>query len=393
MPRTIRTPRVLAGDETLTESRDHVEALGTPTVVFLDETKWHCFFQLAATLRRKGVRCVRVTTMPSTRSRIASRLVFDRCVQLPAERHEEVLRSVLLSENVVDIQFSENFVDLIGRCATALTPSLYLQLRRRVELMDKVRAGQFMERLGASTPARVELTSPDLMSFVQAHGVPVLMKNRIGYGGRGVSVIEDQDDVVDRMAALGDAKDHHYLEQYIAGRRINYGAVVVDGELAQDVCYETLRTVDLLGPLMQLVTCENAEVHSVGRRIVVASGCNGPMNIQFVQDEDGTCWPFDFNLRAFGPVTSFVRAGLDFGEGYLRSLGLSAQLTSTHATSGVTIDGYPETQRALVRSGHRLKGLASFIAGASENAQRLGWRYIFLEALALLTLRCDEGPE
>ena len=357
-----------------------------PAVIFLDEMKWETFFQIAAKIRKSGVRCVRVTSIPLRTSRFASRLVFARCVYLPASKQEEVLRSVLRSENVADLQFSENFADLVRRCATELPALLVDPIMSRVNLMDKVSAGELMTRAGVQTPARIALSSPDLDSFIRTHGLPLVLKSRIGYGGSGVTIISDRDTLINQIRLIGDTGNEYFIEAYVKGSRMNYGAAVVNGTVAQETCYATTKSANPLGPSTQIVTVRNTEVLSLGRRIVLASKCNGLMNINFMQDEQGTCWPVDFNLRTFGKVASFQKAGLDFQEGYLRSLGIGTRVTASQAQVGVTLDSYPEAQRTLIGEGHLLEGLASLITKAPENVRLLGWRYTALEALALITL-------
>ena len=360
-----------------------------PTVVFLDEAKWESFFQLAAKLRRSGVRCVRVTSVPQGVSRVASRLVFHRCVYLSPSRQEEVLRSVLGSENVIDLQFSENFADLVSRVATALPETIASRVMRRVQLIDKVSAGEFMQRSGASTPARLQLPSPDLDAFVATHGWPVVLKRRIGWGGKGVRIISDRGHLLDAIESLGQTVNEYFVEAFVNGERVNYGAALVEGTVAQEACYATTRTDDPVGPSTQIRTIDDTEVLDVGRRIVLASQCDGLMNINFMQDEFGVCWPVDFNIRIFGRVTSFAKAGLDFREGYLRSLGMATRVTASQPRAGVTLDSYPEAQRSLFMEGHPVQGLVSMMVRAPETARLLSWRYVALELLAFATLVRD----
>ncbi len=67
-----------------------------PTVVFVDDARWESFFQLAAILRRAGVRTVHISVGHS-RWR-SDRLLFDRCVSLPSPPSPEQLAEILWSE-------------------------------------------------------------------------------------------------------------------------------------------------------------------------------------------------------------------------------------------------------------------------------------------------------
>jgi hypothetical protein len=370
----------------LRATRSHRGEKRVPTVIFLDEMKWEAFFQLAAKIRKNGVRCVRVTSVPQKASRLVSRLIFADCVYLTTSKQEEILRSVLRSENVVDLQFSENYTELVQRCSTELPPTLVEEIVKRVALMDKVASLELMQRAGVPTPARISLSSPEVDCFIQTHGLPVVLKNRFGYGGSGVTVFSDRVALFDQIQSIGDAVDEYFIEAYVEGVRMNYGAAVVNGSVAQESCYATTKSANPLGPSTQIETVRSDEVLLLGRRIVLASTCNGLMNINFMQDKDGTCWPVDFNLRTFGKVTSFQKAGLDFREGYLRSLGMETPVTASQARVGVTLDSYPEAQRTLIREHHLFKGLAGVLAKAPENARSVSWRYTALEVLALITM-------
>ena len=319
-------------------------------------------------------------------SRIASRLVFNRCVYLPGSNQETVLRSILRHENVRDNQFSENFASLVARCATDLPSLISSQIILRTELMDKVRAGRFMQEVGVQIPECVELTSADVDSFIERYGLPLVLKNRVGYGGHGVTVFHHRDDLTQKIQSMVGGGDQFYIERHVAGRPVNYGAAIINGVVVQDVCYRPLKTVRPLGPAMQMITTADGEALALARRIVSNSQCSGLVNIQFLQDDEGTYLPIDFNLRTFGPATSFRKAGLNFREGYLRSLGLEARVTTSEAQVDVTIDSYPDPQRTLVRAGHPFKALRSYLTEAPENSRSLSWRYTILEALTLLTL-------
>ena len=109
---------------------------GTPSVIFLDDCRWHAFHQLAPELRRAGVRTIRVSTEGRSKTRVTSQLLFDRYAVLPDVSDDRVLKEILAEENVVDIQFAESLGQLVGANTDLLRPEVAEQMRRRLAVLD-----------------------------------------------------------------------------------------------------------------------------------------------------------------------------------------------------------------------------------------------------------------
>ena len=130
----------------------HRRPKGTPTVIFLDDSRWAIFHQLSPLLRRGGVRTVRVTTGRNSRSWLTSRLVYDRYVSLPLQGGEDVLRRIFTEENVIDVQFVETLVAIMIPVVDGLRDGVASRVRDRLLIMDKWRASaRFSRRRGTNS--------------------------------------------------------------------------------------------------------------------------------------------------------------------------------------------------------------------------------------------------
>jgi hypothetical protein len=83
-------------------ARPRRTATTRPTVLFVDEHGWDCFFQLSTGLRRAGFRTIRITATPFRRS--VGQLCFDRTVGLSSPDELDGLAEILDGEQIVDVQ-------------------------------------------------------------------------------------------------------------------------------------------------------------------------------------------------------------------------------------------------------------------------------------------------
>ncbi len=296
--------------------------LGTPSVVFLDDCRWNAFHQLAPRLRRAGVRTIRVSTEGRRKTRIASRLLFDRYAILADGSDVGALRDIMAGENVVDIQFAESLGDLVAKNADLLHPDVAEQVGRRISVVDKFVAAGLFSAAGVRTPEVVPVADATPAEIAARFGFPIVVKERIGYGGERVSIIRDLESLAAATSGNDGSTGDLFYEQYVDGTKLDYAAVVSSTGIEQELAYQVTRWRQPVGRASEVETIDDAQLVAFGRRALDVVGCTGLVNMDVIRDDEGVDWLIDFNARAFGGSGSFLAAGIDTSEGYLRAIGL-----------------------------------------------------------------------
>jgi lincosamide nucleotidyltransferase A/C/D/E len=355
---------------------------GTPSVVFVDDCRWNAFHQLAPRLRRAGVRTIRVSTEGRRKTRVASWLLFDRYKVVSDGSVVEGLRDILASENVVDIQFAESLGWLVRDNIDLLSAALAQQVGRRLTVLDKLETARLLAAAGVRTPAavRVEDASPE--EAAERFGFPVVVKESVGYGGERVRIARDIEDLVAAVSGWGGHDHEVFYEQYIEGIDLDYAAVVSGVGIEQELAYRVTRRREPVGGASEVVTVEDTRLIAFARRALDVVGCTGMVNMDIIRDEDGFEWLIDFNARAFGGSASFLAAGIDVSEGYLKAIGeRPTPPTSRSAVAGMRIRVFPTCLEDVIDSGSVTRSALAFLRGSFPYLRWLGFRYWLSEAL------------
>ncbi|MFJ5290473.1 MULTISPECIES: hypothetical protein [unclassified Streptomyces] len=82
-------------------------------------------------------------------------------------------------------------------------------------------------------PHTVPGGADDVARFVAGHGLPVVLKDRDGFGSRGLRVLRTEDDLARAVAEVfpggGEPRDDMLLEAWVPGRMCHVDGLVVDG--------------------------------------------------------------------------------------------------------------------------------------------------------------------
>jgi hypothetical protein len=280
---------------------------------------------MAARVRRKGCKTVRITCDQSLPSRWPSILLYDQSVVVASWAEAPRLDDLIGQGEVVDIQCAEPLLSVayaLVKDSTVVTPAAVERLRAREELGDKLCA---MDRLGARgvrVPMHRTGSTTSVDAAIDALGLPIVVKPR--RGAAGDSVVIARDAVAARRALAGELKVEDALfEEYIDGVQLSYCSVFLDGAVLQEAAYERVRehhsSVGLIGSLR---TLDDDALFAVGRAAVAAIGGSGLVDFDVLRDSAGLYWVIDVNLRAWHSLGGLLDAGIDFAEGYLWVIGL-----------------------------------------------------------------------
>ena len=258
---------------------------GPPTVLFVDEHGWDCFFQLSTGLRRAGFRTVRITTTPFRRA--AGPLCFDRTIGLSSPDQLEALAEIVAGERIVDVQVVDALSVPTARGLSRLVDNPALgDWQARAATVDKPWVAARLGEAGLSVPAQINGPVADADQVIEALGLPVVHKVRTGSGGKGVVIVTSRDEL-EQLLAAGRHTDATFFEQFIDGRHLQFAGVTMAGREGLFVTYETLARKGHMGPASELRCVDDPPMAAAGRDAVAALGIRGPVNINFIRDAEG----------------------------------------------------------------------------------------------------------
>jgi acetyl-CoA carboxylase biotin carboxylase subunit len=195
-------------------------------------------------------------------------------------------------------------------------------------------------------------TAPDAVRAAAAIGWPVLIKAAAGGGGRGMSVVEDQEELTRRFAeasheaqqAFGDGR--LYDERYV--RRARHVEVQVMGDRHGEVvqfgerdCTLQRRHQKILeeGPAVAVPTETRAAIRSAGVAFARAAGVDSAATVEFIYDIDRGEFHFlelNSRIQVEHPVTEML-TGIDIVG---QQIHVAAGAALGHAQETIRVEGH-----------------------------------------------------
>ena len=238
-----------------------------------------------------------------------------------------------------------------------------------------------MAAAGVATPPRALFSETTARDFAVRHGLPVVIKDRTGYGGIHVKIVESLEDL-DAVAQPYEGVDTAYLEKYIEGEKVNFGAVLGPEGVLQGLCYKTLDWVRPVGPSSVIQIYEDTALSEAGHRAVEAVGVPGLVNVNFMLDGDGGLWAIDLNARVFGGLAAYLASGVDLTRGYASALGLAPPIDASPLGRRHEIKVFPTSLWELVNRGEIGPLLKEFVRESTPYWKWFGPRYMVSEMMA-----------
>jgi hypothetical protein len=210
----------------------------------------------------------------------------------------------------------------------------------------------------------------------------VVVKGSIGYGGERVRIAHDIDELVAAASTLDRGPHTVFYEQCVDGTKLDYAAVVGRVGIEQELAYRVSRWRQPVGGAIEVETIEDSGLTAFARQALEVAGCTGLVNMDIIRDKNGVDWLIDFNARAFGGSGSFLAAGIDTSEGYLRAVGQRAVAPKrTTPVVGVRIRVFPTCLEDVIESGNIPRTVVAFARDSSPYLRWLGVRYWLSEAM------------
>lgn|GEM_PF-4669013 len=350
-------PRSRRSDEvrrTLNTVRPHPVRDGTPgTIVFGSIYPWGSQLRLAALLRQRGYRVERLAASgDGFRERVRSgleRIVYHRVERsLGADYAPSSLRLDALERALdagpIDIQLDDWLAAaLTGRCADH--PHFPHRTRppfRELDLYDKVAMTTHAAETGWPTPQC--FWHPD-----EVGPWPRIVKPRLGGGGEGIEVVEDESACAKAVARLG-GWDQVIVQEFVRGESVRVGGIAKDGELVHAMTYRTVKSpADPYGPSVGVAVSEVPGLLDRARALLGPMGYTGIFGIESLQGPDGEPRFLEMNSRVLATMSALSTAGVDLTDDYLYAMGvLSAPSPGeVHETEPMKVDSIRRFGRSL----------------------------------------------
>ena len=303
-----------------------------------DSFYWEAFSRFGSALQRQGVTVVRLTgrpvDLPNKIQLGLQHMLFPRLTYVDGWNQESVAlaTATLVQEQGPRPVAVEASDDIAAAFAASPPGSSYRRtsgVAKERWLYDKLALTHFLSSVGVDVP-RTGVALPDV-----GLGSHVVVKRKLGFGGRGVKIVEAQPALVHQARTqLSLAVDDVFLQELVEGETLHAGGVALDGRALVCAAYRSGATAGDLGPASSITIIEDPGLVREVAVIIGALGYTGSFSIDFVRDRDGLNRFIDFNGRVFGSWLGLQRAGLDFLGAYRYAYGLSDTFDDRLATPG-----------------------------------------------------------
>lgn len=325
----------------MVDARTH----SAPTVIFVDDWGWTSFDQVAAGLRHRRWRTIRLTSKrPGTGDlpdlRIADRLFYDDCWSLDAPANQGRVFKLLASGRVVDVIAAEQALDDLGLetpIGRALTNhSLGFAGTPPEQALDKFWVNEVLASGGIDTPRQAWAAELSPEEAARRFGLPLVIKKPIGAAGYQVRIATTVAEIATQLGALGGAQAPLFYQEHIHGRELLYCAVAGPrGPLVQHAFVVARRVFDR-GPTALAALYDRPTVLAAGARATEVLAPQGFLQLCFIEAPDGRVFHIDANLRPWGMLAATLQLGIDFIDAYVRLIGGAEEPSEVQARAAAS---------------------------------------------------------
>lgn len=304
--------------------------------MFLDDRgqQGTLFDPFAATLRRRGVRTVRLTcARPSLARLIRDRLFYSDVVRLHADHPSLTLKPVLAKYEIVDVQFGEATLAELGLRSTAALalaqPALACAKSAPSAIFDKFELNARLAEAGIRAPPQIAADAASAQAAVEHLGLPLVVKRRVAEGGRGVHIAASATEAEAVLTNWNIPRAEAFFQKHIPGDLVMYGALVGDAGPLIARCFRATALQKAQGPSARIAVFDDPRTTRAGGEITAIIGLRGLGQLDFIEDAEGQLWHIDANARCWGSMLAANAHGADFVSAYERLItGRPAQTDS-----------------------------------------------------------------
>jgi len=209
--------------------------------------------------------------------------------------HGQIERHILAQNRDVILSETGAFV---------VTPSK--EALREVE--DKWELTRHLKRRGFDFPRSVLPTDqPGFLQFLEESRFPLIVKDRFGWGSRGIGVAKNTRDLDYFLATI----PNPVVQEYVGREEEEYTVGVFVDAAAKAVASITMRRELGFGLTMKAEVVPDSEIGAYCEKVVEGSGCLGPTNVQLRMTARG---PVVFEINARFSTTTSARCYYGYNE-------------------------------------------------------------------------------
>lgn len=175
---------------------------------------------------------------------------FDHTVSVSVDGDATALTELAaLAEKyvIVDIQATETLASFIyGFAAGLKAPHRGHRWATRLTITNKVAISSTLATEHILVPPTLLATEATPAQAVEKLGLPIVLKDRVGYGGTGVHIAHTLADL-EKLLAVDSEQDRFY-ETYVAGEAISYAGLATEDGLTAASTYAILSRVNPMAP-------------------------------------------------------------------------------------------------------------------------------------------------
>jgi hypothetical protein len=352
----------------------------SPTVVFVDDAPWECFFHLAAITRKAGFRTMRVSVGQSSWQ--ADSILFDRHVSLPVPPTPEQLAEILSTEYVIDVQPTESLArttyDALNLLPLSQRSDIWID---RSAFLDKWSVANEMRELGLRTPDTLLADAFSPEDAIATLSLPIVLKRRVGSSGSGVEVFYSLESLQEFLAEIECSSDW-YFERFIEGQSLVGASCVGEDGIDVITAYEILKRFNPRGSSIMVEVRSDEKVIETGVLLINSMHIRGLVCFDVIRDSSGIDWIHDVNLRDFGGLSMCQLVGFDFRGAYVRSLKGHGRIEPRRLDhSEVKAFVFPQGWKDVLRSGPPWTAWLRIVQWSWRNERLLGVRYFLSLAI------------
>lgn len=244
-----------------------------------------------------------------------------------------MIDTVALHRVDVVIPMDDASTEILSRDGDRVPAALLLPTAAQFQAgRDKAATLALAERSGVRAPRTASLARAAAGEL----GWPVVVKARLGSGGRGVRLASDPASLRRMADAVPGLAGTHLLMEYIKmGRKYDVGLLYDrSGGCVARFCQEELRGYPLWnGPSTLQESQSRPDLIALAERLLAPIGWRGPVEVEFMEEpQSGEPVLMEINPRFWASLELSVQCGMDFPR-WVAELGLGLQPALP--------DGYP----------------------------------------------------
>jgi len=350
----------------------------TQAVLFVGDEGWASFDQVAAALKRRRIRVIRVIPSEPAHFRqvlrephlrwIADRLFYDEVIALGLERGRRRLAELSSAGAITDVIIAEPTLLKIGvqseHGRLLIANSRAFRSSLAAALLNKFEVNEALAAAGVPVPMQISGQCPP-SEAVGRLGLPLILKNPTGAAGYGVRIVRTLAELGPALASLRHLGQEPFYQQYVEGNVVMFCAVLgKGGEPLIEHGFRVEQMQSHLGPSAAVSLYDRKELIDLGRRAAALFQSEGFAEFDFLETPDGRLLHIDANLRVWGNIASPLKLGINYVDAYvalLRRKTLAARLPSPTSPSGALMV-YPYALFEAVRSG----SMSDIVAKAAD---------------------------